>query len=135
MLSTSMATKKSAVKKKQPVAKKQSSKASKKSAADAEMKRLLKAADRIENDLLDVEPDDPELDGMLEDLEQVFRAILQMEPENVPTLIRLGEFFLERGGAEDVALEFLEQALKLQPANKELAKTIKKARARLKRNK
>jgi cytochrome c-type biogenesis protein CcmH/NrfG len=69
-----------------------------------------------------MDPDDSELDLTLEDLEQVLREIIRLDPKNVATMIRLGEFFLERDGAEDVALESFEQTLALQPGNKKLAK-------------
>ncbi|MFY0566693.1 hypothetical protein ACN28E_23035 [Archangium lansingense] len=129
-----MATKKSRTAKKSATAKKKPA-AAKKPVAQTEMERLLKAADRLEETLLDMDPDDPDLDLTLEDLEQVFREIIRIDPGNVATMIRLGEFFLDRDGAEDVALESFEQAFKLQPGNKKLAKLIEKAKAQLEENK
>ncbi|MFP2925212.1 hypothetical protein ACLESO_08340 [Pyxidicoccus sp. 3LG] len=134
------AAKKSAPAKKKPAAAKKKSApakkkpAAKKSAPQTEMERLLEAADRLEETLLDLDPDDPELDLTLEDFEQVLREVLRIDPGNVPTMLRLGEFFLDRGGAEDVALEFFEQAFKLQPGNKKIAKLIVTAREQLEEN-
>ncbi|WP_164013783.1 hypothetical protein [Pyxidicoccus trucidator] len=133
--------KKSATAKKKPAAakkaaplKKKPASAKKKPVAQTEMERLLEAADRLEETLLDMDPDDSELDLTLEDLEQVLREVLRLDPSNVATMIRLGEFFLDRNGAEDLALEYFEQAFTLQPGDKKLAKLIKKAKAQLAEN-
>lgn len=96
-----------------------------------EIERLFKAAASHEETLLDLDEDDPDMDGILEDLEIVFREIIKLDPKNVEAMTRLGEFFLERGGAEDEALIHLEQALQLDPKNKKLQKLIKNAKEAL----
>lgn len=126
--------KKPAVARKKPAVAKKKPAAKKKPIAQTEMERLLGAADRLENTLLDMDPEDVGLDLTLEDLEQVFREIIRIDPGNVATMIRLGEFFLERNGAEEAALESFEQAFQLQPGNKKLAKLIEKAKAQLAEN-
>jgi len=97
-----------------------------------EITDLFKKADECEDYIFDLEDEDsenPDLDGAIEDAEQVLREIIKLDPENVEGLIRLGEHFMNHTldpGSEP--LKCFEQAYKLDPKNKKLPELIKEAK-------
>ncbi len=95
---------------------------------------LFEAAELCETTIDELEDDDfdhPDLDKELATLEQCYREVLELEPKNLKALTLLGEFFIERGGADDEALVHLERALVLSPADKRLGKLVRDAKKSL----